>query len=175
MIEIRPARLPDDIEAIEAIDRSFRSDTALAPIRGDHGIEFLPYGVAVEKVLPLDDLREVERAWDTAWVAVRDGTPCGFAAVGFQEWNRRLALWHLYVDASVRGQGVARRLIDVVAAHARGLGARHLWLEASSVNTPAIEAYKALEFQVTGFDLTLYDGTEAEGEFALFLSRELED
>lgn len=174
MIEIRLARLPHDIEAIEAIDRSFQSDRALAPIHGRNGIEFLPYGVEVEKALPLDDLRDIERAWDTAWVAVRNGTVCGFAAAGFQAWNRRLALWHLYVDAPMRGQGVARSLIEAVAAHARDVGARHVWLEASNVNTPAIEAYKALEFQVTGFDLTLYDGTEAEGEFALFLSREVE-
>jgi len=36
-----------------------------------------------------------------------------------------------------------------------------------------VTAYRALGFSLTGADLTLYDGTPAEGEAALFFSRPL--
>ena len=70
-----------------------------------------------------------------------------------------------------RGLGVGRRLLETVAAHGGTLGARHLWLETSSLNVPGAAAYRALGFRLVGADLTLYDGTEAEGEVALFFAR----
>jgi len=51
------------------------------------------------------------------------------------------------------------------------LAARHIWLETSSLNAPGVAAYRALGFSLSGVDLTLYDGTPAEGETALFFSR----
>ncbi|GIK48622.1 MAG: hypothetical protein BroJett013_13190 [Alphaproteobacteria bacterium] len=83
----------------------------------------------------------------------------------------RIVLWHFYVDPTSRREGVGRRLIEVVKAHAVDCGARHIWLETSSLNVPGVNAYGALGFSLTGADLTLYDGTPSEGEIALFYSR----
>jgi ribosomal protein S18 acetylase RimI-like enzyme len=126
------------------------------------------------KRFPLEDLADPARPWNLAWVAEVDGVVRGFAAAGFQAWNRRLVLWHLYVDEPARGRGLARALVDAVETEGRRLGARHLWLETSSLNAPGVEAYRRLGFSLTGVDLTLYDGTPAEGEAALFFSKPLQ-
>ncbi len=170
MIELRGARLPEDAAAIARIDRSFRTDIILAPIPTSRGVEFTSVDERLTKTFPLDDLNAVDRPWDKAWVAVKNGAVRAFAAVGYQPWNSRLVLWHLYVDTAQRSQGLGRRLIEAAVDHGRQIGAAHLWLETSNQNVPGMEAYRAMGFELTGFDLTLYDGTPAEGEFALFFS-----
>jgi ribosomal protein S18 acetylase RimI-like enzyme len=125
------------------------------------------------KRFPLDDLESPDRPYDHAWAAW-DGERCvGFAASSYEAWNRRLTLWHLYVDPSHRRRGIGRQLLKSVESHAAAHGARHLWLETSSLNAPGVATYRALGFALTGADLTLYDGTPAEGEAALFFSRPL--
>jgi ribosomal protein S18 acetylase RimI-like enzyme len=80
-------------------------------------------------------------------------------------------LWHLYVDRGARGKGVARRLVEAIQVQAERAGALHIWLETSNLNVPGVKAYGQLGFHVSGLDATLYDGTSAQGEFALFMSR----
>ena len=171
MIEIRSARLPQDAAAIAAIDTSFRTDAVLMPVVTERGVDLVSVARSLTKTFPLDDLDADDRPWAAAWVAVVDSTVIGFAAAGYEPWNRRLTLWHLYVDVAERGRGVARLLLDPVLGYARELGARHVWLETSNLNAPGVAAYKALGFHMTGFDLTLYDATPAEGQLALFFSR----
>lgn len=171
MTVIRTAILPQDAAGIAAIDTAVQSTNVLAASAGPQGIVLRSVPQTVIKRFPLDDLDDPERPWDTAWVAADGGQIIGFAAVGFQAWNRRLVLWHFYVDAGRRGQGLGRRLMDAVLDHARAAGARHVWLETSNHNPPGVAAYQALGFALTGLDLTLYDATPSEGEFALFFSR----
>ena len=71
----------------------------------------------------------------------------------------------------MRRRGVARALLQAVDVHAVASGARNVWLETSSLNAPGVVAYRSLGFSLSGIDLTLYDGTAAEGEVALFFSR----
>ncbi len=54
---------------------------------------------------------------------------------------------------------------------ARERGAEHLWLEVSSVNAPAVHAYRRMGFTFCGLDTALYGGTPAAGEQALYMSR----
>lgn len=171
MTAIRSAVLPQDASGIAAIDTAVQSTNVLAASAGPQGIVLRSVPQTVTKRFPLGDLDDPERLWDTAWVAADGAQIIGFAAVGFQNWNRRLVLWHFYVDAGRRGQGLGRRLMDAVLDHARTVSARHVWLETSNQNPPGVAAYQALGFSLTGLDLTLYDGTPSEGEFALFLSR----
>ena len=112
--------------------------------------------------------------WTIGLVAVDEkDRVIGFVAAEFRAWNRRLVLWHLYVDRQFRGKGVARNLVDAVQLHAeqRAQAALHIWLETSNLNVPGVKAYGQMGFHLSGLDTTLYDGTSAEGEFALFLSR----
>ncbi len=82
-----------------------------------------------------------------------------------------MVIWRLYVDAPFRGRGLGRSLVDAVAGEARKAGALSLWLETSNLNVPGVRAYEALGFDLSGIDATLYQGTQAEGEFALFFER----
>jgi len=175
MVVVRPAVLPEDAAGIEAIDTSFKTrqvydvgvagDSIRLTLRDLEGV--------LSKRFPLDDLRSPERPYDRAWVALDDERIVGFAATSFEPWNRRLVLWHLYVSPAHRGRGIARRLLGAVDDHGVERGARHLWLETSSLNVPGFAAYRALGFSLTGVDLTLYDGTPAAGETAIFFSRGL--
>jgi len=51
------------------------------------------------------------------------------------------------------------------------IGALSAWVETSNLNHPGILAYQRLGFALCGFDLTLYQGTPSEGEFAIYLAR----
>jgi ribosomal protein S18 acetylase RimI-like enzyme len=172
---VRTAALPDDAAAIAAIDTSFTTRQVYEVTVAADAIRLtlrdLP--APLTKRFPLDDLESADRPYDQAWVAVDGETVVGFAATSFQPWNRRLVLWHLYVAPTQRRRGVARELLRSVEAHGVAHGARHIWLETTALNAPGVAAYRALGFTLTGADLTLYDGTPAEGETALFFSRAL--
>jgi ribosomal protein S18 acetylase RimI-like enzyme len=170
LIEIRQARWPDDVAGVTAIDRAFETDKVLAAAEEGQGLALHLVSRRQTKTFPLDDLESPERPWDRAWVAVEADHIVGFAATGFQAWNTRLVLWHFYVDRSARRQGVGRQLLDAALNEGRRCGARRLWLETSNQNTPGMAAYRALGLRLTGLDLTIYDGTPAEGEFAVFFS-----
>ena len=172
---IRAAEFARDGVGILTLDTTFTTDTVF-------DLEASPDGFVLRerrletpltKRLPLDDLSSPERAWTHAFVAEAQGRIVGFAAASFAAWNRRLTLWHLYIRPDRRRSGVGRALVERVETLGRELGARHLWLETSNLNVPAVAAYRALGFALTGVDATLYDGTQAEGEIALFLSKPL--
>lgn len=173
MLIVKGAMFPRDAARIAAIDTAFTTDQVYDLAVSAERIQLTPrpLDAPLTKRFPLDDLESPQRPYDRVWVAEDDGCCVGFAAASFAPWNRRLVLWHLYVDRSHRGRGVARLLLGSVEAAAIALGARHIWLETSSVNAPGVAAYRALGFSLTGADLTLYDGTPAEGEIALFFSR----
>jgi ribosomal protein S18 acetylase RimI-like enzyme len=175
MVVVRPAVLPDDAAGIAAIDTSFTTRQVYeVDVVGDSiRLTLRDLETALSKRFPLDDLGSPERPYDHAWVAVEGERIVGFAATAFEPWNRRLVLWHLYVNPPHRGRGVARQLLEMVDDHGAQRGARRLWLETSSLNVPGIAAYRALGFSLSGVDLTLYDGTPAEGEAAIFFSRGL--
>ena len=175
MVVVRLAVFPDDIADIAAIDTSFatRQVYDVGVVGESIRLKLRVLGTVLSKRFPLDDLGRPDRPYDHAWVALDSEQVVGFAATSFEPWNRRLVLWHLYVNPSHRARGVARKLLEKVDDQGLERGARHLWLETSSFNVPGIAAYRALGFSLTGVDLTLYDGTPAEGETAIFLSRRL--
>ena len=172
-LEIRTAVFPDDVPGIAALDTAFTTSQVYDVAVSDDRIELIARELhePLTKRFPLDDLESPDRPYDTAWVAIEDRTFIGFAAASYAPWNRRLVLWHLYVSPVHRGRGIARALLQSVEVHALELEARHIWLETSSLNVPGVATYRALGFSLSGVDLTLYDGTPAEGEIALFFSR----
>jgi ribosomal protein S18 acetylase RimI-like enzyme len=172
-VTIRIARLPEDAAGIAALDTAFTTTQVydVAVSGEDVRLSLRALDAPLTKRFPLDDLDDPGRPYDQAWVADDDGAIVGFAATSYASWNRRLVLWHLYVDPGQRRRGIARALLHAVDAHAVTRGARHVWLETSSLNAPGVAAYRSLGFSLSGVDLTLYDGTPAEGEIALFFSR----
>lgn len=175
MIGLRDAQLPADSDAILRIDSGFSTDAIYIVDRSSTGITLRETKLALplRKRFPLDDLKNENRKWDFAHVAIDDGRVCGFAAAGYQQWNRRLILSHLYVDHPYRNRGIARSLVDSVAEYGLRRGALTIWLETSNLNVPGIRAYRRMGFELCGADTTLYLGTPAANEQALFFARPL--
>jgi len=175
MAVVRDAVLPRDADIIASIDTSFTTSQIyrVEVVGDDIRLNLSGLDAPLTKRFPLDDLASPHRPYDRSWMAMDDDRCVGFAAVSYAAWNRRLVLWHLYVDPSHRRLGIARTLLESIDAHGAACGARHIWLETSSVNAPGVAAYRALGFALTGVDLTLYEGTPAQGEVALFFSRAL--
>jgi ribosomal protein S18 acetylase RimI-like enzyme len=172
MITLREARLPEDAEQITRIDNSFTTDRIYTVYHhGDQlGLMLTTLPTPVTKRFPFNDLDKQDKPWEFAVVAIVADRICGFLAVGYQAWNRRLTIWHLYVDGSHRRRGIARLLVERAQGYALTKSAVHMWLETSSVNAPGAQVYRRLGFELCGFDTTLYDGTPASGETALFFA-----
>ncbi|MGW3008407.1 GNAT family N-acetyltransferase [Streptomyces sp. NPDC001219] len=175
-IVYREAR-PADREQIDALDDSFTTDTVYEVVAGDEGFALRSVFVdpPLVKVFP-DDEDDGDGGTDEGVhreVAVDGGTVCGVVAVGVEEWHRRLVIQQIAVASTHRGHGVGAALMERACAYGSRLGARTAWLETTSVNVPAVRAYRRMGFALCGLDTTLYRGTPSEGETALFMSREL--
>ncbi|MFF4422815.1 GNAT family N-acetyltransferase [Streptomyces sp. NPDC001549] len=177
---------PEDAGAIEALDSSFTTATVFEvsdPGSGDGaGSGFLlrevPVDPPVHKVFPPEEHDEQvfgggkDSAADARTFVALDGDLlCGFAAAGYAPWNRRLTIEDIEVSPGHRGRGIGRALMECAERFARERGADHLWLEVSSVNAPAVHAYRRMGFTFCGLDTALYGGTPAAGEQALYMSR----
>jgi ribosomal protein S18 acetylase RimI-like enzyme len=173
-IEIRPAG-SGDADLIRSLDTSFETEAILEIRRTDDAFLLVERRVdpPVAKSFPLEDIEIGRGEWEAAWLAVSGGKAVGVVATQQERWNRRVSIWHLYVDLRHRRKGIARRLLDAGLGAAREAGAQTAWVETSNLNLPGIRAYERLGFELCGFDISLYDGTAAEGEIALFLRRPL--
>jgi ribosomal protein S18 acetylase RimI-like enzyme len=170
---VRPLDRARDEAAVRAIDTTFQSDRAYAVTRREDGLQLVLRDCAPRsKTLPF---RLEEGTWQHAWVAEERDRLVGFAATRYESWNRRVVVAHLYVDVAARGRGIGRALMARALGHGRSQGAQTAWLETQNVNAPAVAAYRALGFELCGLDLTLYRATPAEGEFALFMAKDLRD
>lgn len=175
MTTIRPIRLPADQRAILQLDTSFTTEriyrvnaTATSFTLSEEAVQ------PIQKAFALDHEFGDDRMWEYGLVAEDQEALVGFAAVRLEQWNRRAALWHLYVAPQQRGNGLGRRLLAAAERYARTSGARCLWLETSNVNYPAIQFYRQVGFTLCGLDQTLYepDG-DAAGETALYFAKNL--
>jgi [ribosomal protein S18]-alanine N-acetyltransferase len=95
-----------------------------------------------------------ERIFDR-WHAEDGVHPFGFFAgdrlLGYGEiWEDReedeAELARLIVDPQMRGRGVGRAMVRLVAGRARALGYDDVWVRVAPSNGPAIEAYTAAGF-----------------------------
>ncbi len=175
--------LPEDAEAIARLDGSFTTHTVFEVVGGEVGftVREVPVDPPVHKVFPgaEDDgedgdpgeCGEGAEADERVFVALDGGAVCGFAAVTYAPWNRRLTIDDIEVSPAHRGRGIGRGLMEHAAGFARERGAAHLWLEVSTVNAPAVHAYRRMGFALCGLDTALYDGTASAGEQALFMTR----
>ncbi|TXS29128.1 GNAT family N-acetyltransferase [Streptomyces sp. ms191] len=191
---------PSDQSALAGLDDSFTTDYVYEVAAGDigFGLRLVPVDPPLVKVYPddgdagdaatgADDAGSVGKAgaaYDTGTgpdgsgaheiVAVdSDGALRGFVAVAHERWNRRLVIRRITVDSAHRGRGIGGELMRRALAHGRAVGARTAWLEVTSVNVPAVRAYRRMGFRLCGLDTTLYTGTASEGETALFMARPL--
>lgn len=175
MITLRPVQLPTDEQALLRLDTSFVTDRIYRVASTPDSFRLIEETTypTVRKTFDLTGELDANRLWHAGYVAQRDDDELvGFAAVRLEEWNRRAAIWHLYVAPQQRGSGLGRQLLEACEGYARTQQSRCLWLETSSFNYPAIQFYRRVGFTLCGLDQTLYDPeSEAGQETALYLSR----
>jgi GNAT superfamily N-acetyltransferase len=159
-----------DADAVCRLDTSYTSDQMYVVRRHGDIILLEPQRLDTprRKRFPIDLGAD---AWEHGRVAVLDDVVRGFIAWALQEWNRRMAIWHFYIDLPYRRRGGGRILMDAALEWARRVGAVTAWLETSQVNHPGIVAYRRLGFDICGFDTTLYRGTSGDDETALYMAR----
>lgn len=177
MISTRPLEWPNDRAAILALDTSVMLDRIYRLNREGNSFAL---EVIVQSPPPQTKRYELAReeasltsaVW--AHVALRNSAVVGLATMNYEGWNRRARLEHLYVDTSVRGQGVGRLLVESALAEAKAARMRCLWVETQTINAPAIEFYTHLGFIWCGFDLSLYEpACVVPGEEAIFFVRDV--
>jgi ribosomal protein S18 acetylase RimI-like enzyme len=159
-----------DSDAVSRIDTSYSSHQVYAVRRGGDVLMLEPTAVVApdRRRFPIDLAAD---PWAQGCVAVLDDRVRGFIGWGFETWNRRMTIWHFYLDRPYRQRGGGRRLMDAALDWARRAGALTAWLETSSVNQPGIAAYQRLGFEICGFDTTLYRGTPNQGDVAVYMAR----
>lgn len=97
-----------------------------------------------------------------------DGRVYGYA-VASKNWNRMVVLDFIGVDASVRGDGNALRLLEAVKDWTREIGLGAVRVEAQSNNVMACRFYKKAGLVFAGYDEHLYSAIpESKGETAVF-------
>ncbi|WP_055629767.1 GNAT family N-acetyltransferase [Streptomyces hirsutus] len=164
--------VPEDAEAIGALDGSFTTGTVFQVTVADDGFALREIAVdpPLTKVFPEDehDGGDADSLTFVAHAAASD--LAGFVAVSYSGWNRRLTVEDIEIAPEHRGRGVGRALMGLAVEFARERGAGHLWLEVTNINAPAIHAYRRMGLAFCGLDTTLYDGTPSEGEQALYMS-----
>lgn len=94
-----------------------------------------------------------------ARVAVRpdDGRLLGMADATHEEWNNTVGLHALFIDVGARGQGIGRRLFDLVTRYGRECGAQAVLVETQTNNVPAVRFYLRMGCRIAGIHDALYD------------------
>jgi ribosomal protein S18 acetylase RimI-like enzyme len=173
-VRIRRAGLPEDEPGIAAIDTGFTTQSLFE-------IETRPRSIRLKKKripprvkrFEIYDLGKDWREWDEAHVATEKDRIVGFVASSYQFWNRRVVIWHLYVDPPHRRKGIGENLLAKVFERAERKKALAVFLETSNLNVPGIAWYETRGFSLGGVDTTLYSGAKDAGEFGVFLVRRL--
>jgi ribosomal protein S18 acetylase RimI-like enzyme len=131
----------------------------------------------VKRWEPIDaeTLKDLARAVESgySWGAFAGEELVGVALASPQEWNQTLWVWEFHVGAAWQRRGIGERLMAAVVEQATQARFRAVVCETQNTNMPAITFYRSQGFVFDGARLTLYAGSESEGEVAIFMKRHL--
>lgn len=176
-IEISEMKAPFDTprlkELLLPLDTSFTTDMIFDVEIKSNTFRLVPN--VLEKPLKKSyelDIDSNEKEWDRVLLARQGDELLGYLAYSYKNWNKRLCIWHFYVDPNHRKKGVGLSLIDHLKRTGQIIGARTIWVETNNLNYPAIQTYQKLGFNLCGLDTSLYTGTQSETceEVAIYLS-----
>lgn len=176
LIALRRLRWPDDRASLLALDTSFTTDRLFRLERTDRGfrLDEVAIELPIHKSYSPDDRVDAIPNHDWVGIAEHHDEIAGVASVTIEAWNRRAVLQHLYVTRVARRIGVGNALVKAAMEAAQDLNARCLWVETQTVNYGAVQFYRSMGFAWCGFDISLYDPSDAGvDEVALFFSRDL--
>lgn len=103
-------------------------------------------GVEVCAVGFEEELAALETRYDVILLAEHEGRAIGCGAVR-RYGDTRAEMKRLYVDASARGLGAGRALVEGLILHARDLRCRSLLLDTLPSMTAAMALYESLGFR----------------------------
>lgn len=119
---------------------------------------------------PFDSQAERPRAY----VAWSEGAPLGYIEFAYQEWNKLVRIWHLYVAQNERRHGIGSALMQTAVQAAEHFHARGIVLETQTSNAPAISFYMDMGFEPWGLDVAAYTNEDVErGEVLLSMGKKL--
>ena len=117
------------------------------------GRVFAEYDFSWDPAAEVPDLFDLERHYGgeagAFWVARLDGRVVGSVGVERQP-HGRAELHRLYLDATLRGRGVGRALVEAVLGWSRARGIAHLTLWSDTRFDRAHRLYEAMGFTKTG-------------------------
>ncbi|KAA8652493.1 GNAT family N-acetyltransferase [Aspergillus tanneri] len=189
---------PDDQPILSTIDSSFNTDRIFqvkfdspCPISAMMGLGVQLESIQLDRPLHKsfpdeeDSDEDDDDAQDNFTIIVEDihsssgeasSKVAGFISAKFSSWNSRLIVTDIEIEPAYRRRGIGPTLVQFAESIgvARYL-VRHVWLEVSNVNYPAIQSYLKMGFKVAGLDVSMYVGTESEGEFPIFMWKKLDE
>ncbi|RPI06149.1 MAG: GNAT family N-acetyltransferase [Ignavibacteriae bacterium] len=83
------------------------------------------------------------------YIAECDGHAAGFEKTHYHESEHRFSVLQLYILSSYQNRGLGRLLMKTAAERARSLGSDKVWLGVMVKNTPAVEWYTKMGYEVT--------------------------
>lgn len=138
MTTLRPA-VPTDAEALSSFAaRVFHATFDHTASADDIG------GYVVGTYSPAKQAEEIAHPTASVIIAEENGLIVGFATSVKEEHG--VELKRIYVDTTLQGTGLAKRLLDAVIDKAQG---KSLWLVVWERNTRAIAFYRKHGFEVT--------------------------
>jgi len=88
------------------------------------------------------------------WMILSAEEAVGYGVLSLRPVDHRCRIQQVYIDASVRGLGLGRRLLDTMIKEAVLKGAQKVWLSVNRNNANAIEFYCRLGFSQIGTVVT---------------------
>ena len=171
-IIIRNTIFPNDINGIKNIDTTFTTYSKYEILYYEDIFSIKMKDIETKtKNFIIDNFDEDKKIWDISKIAMYNDFICGFIAAKIEKWNKRLIIWHIYVDKKYRNKGIGNKLMNSISEYAKEKGLKIIWLEVSNYNVPAIISYHKMGFKLCGLDLTLYLNTESKDEVALYMSK----
>jgi ribosomal protein S18 acetylase RimI-like enzyme len=88
------------------------------------------------------------------WMILSGSEAVGYGVLSLCPIDQRCKIQQIYIDVSVRGLGLGRRLLDTMTKEAALNGAQKVWLSVNRNNGNAIEFYRRLGFSLAGSVVT---------------------
>ncbi|REC49516.1 GNAT family N-acetyltransferase [Chryseobacterium pennipullorum] len=117
-----------------------------------------------------DDLNAVIEQGNSFGAYV-NGELTGWIICEHRTWNNSFYIENILIDEKHRREGIGILLIKSAVKEARQLNCRVIELETQNTNYPAIQFYRRMGFNLTGFNTRLYENPE---ETALFMTLDLD-